>query len=432
MKWTKLCGAVLALLGLVGSVNAGTCAPLGGHGADKGCGCAPAYQPCTSKPVICRPNHRNVCTYQRSCSKQACGSCGTAGGNGAGCGVKSAGCGTSGPSCGSNGSACTTACSKGSGWKLFGLGCKKGCNTGSRCAAPAAAKCAPAADPGCAAPAKCAPIADPGCAAPAKCAAAADPRCAAPAKCAPIADPGCAAPAKCAPVADPGCAAPAKCAPAPAKACDAGATKATRCCTADPAEVAHLIYESQTGCYARHRRRALVKLGKFDCVCNPEIMCAFAHALNDCDERVRKEAAQQIHKQTRKNPCCCSQTVVAALTCALADCDRGVRRAAERALESCGYEVKDCNESKCAPAAPRCVAAATTCAPSAHTAPAAPAYAPAATEAAPAVGAPAADENVAPAPVPEESEPAAYYPSRLKSQNKAKKSGLSNLFGLRS
>ncbi len=430
MKWTKLCGAVLAMLGLVGSANAGTCAPLGGHGADKGCGCAPAYQPCTSKPVICRPNHRNVCTYQRSCSKQACGSCaptsGSGGTNGAGCGSNGAGCGSNGAACVAKAASCDKGCGKG--WSLFGCGPKKSCDKGcgSRCVKPCAAKCAPAADPGCAAPAKCAPVADPGCAAPAKCAPVADPGCAAPAKCAKVADPGCAAPARCAKVADPGCAAP-----APAKACDAGATKATRCCVSNAAEVAQLIYESQTGCYARNRRRALIKLGRFECACNPEIMCAFAHALNDCDENVRKEAAQQIHKQTRKNTCCCSQTVVAALTNALADCDRGVRRAAERALESCGYEVKNCHESKCCPPANRCVAAATNCAPSAAptTAPAASPYAPPATEAAPAVDAPA-DETLAPAPA--EAEPAAYFPSRLKTQNKAKKSGLANLFGLRS
>ncbi len=86
MKWNNLYSAVLAMSGLMGSAMAGTCAPasLGGHGADKASGCAPAYQPCASKPTICRPNHRNVCTYQRACTKQACGTCGPNGGIGNG------------------------------------------------------------------------------------------------------------------------------------------------------------------------------------------------------------------------------------------------------------------------------------------------------------------------------------------------------------
>ena len=40
------------------------------------------------------------------------------------------------------------------------------------------------------------------------------------------------------------------------------------------------------------------KLGdKFDCVCNPEIMVALVYALNDCDEDVRKEAADEIGRR---------------------------------------------------------------------------------------------------------------------------------------
>ncbi|RPI90653.1 MAG: HEAT repeat domain-containing protein [Planctomycetaceae bacterium] len=164
-------------------------------------------------------------------------------------------------------------------------------------------------------------------------------------------------------------------------------------------------------------------------------MCAFVYGLNDCDERVRKEAAVQIRKQTKCNPSCCSQKVVDGLTCALSDCDRGVRRAAERALESCGYEVRDCNKASCAPAAGRCGAAANNCAPAASAAMApatsAPAYAPAASESVPAAPAPEGDVIPVPAPAPAGAEPEAYFPSRLKSQNKAKKSGLANLFGLR-
>lgn len=433
MKWTNLYSAVLAMSGLMGTAIAGTCAPasLGDHGAGKATGCAPAYQPCASKPTICRPNHRNVCTYQRSCTKQACGTCGPNGGLGNGGmgngGLGNSGCGTGNGGCapravaaatscapaasaGSCGTNASTACApkscgvKGLFGKLFG-GCHKGGATGC---APAAAGCAAPAGAGCAPAAVAAN------------------------------DPGCAAPR-------------ASCAPAP---------KAERCCPNNRAEVAQLIHESQTACYAKQRRRALTKLGRLDCACNPEIMHAFAYSLNDCDERVRKEAAEQIHKQTRKNSCCCQAEVVAALTCALADCDRGVRRAAEKALQSCGYEVKNCNESKCAPAAKTCApslagnrgcapsavasnrgcapaaAGANGCAPSAQAmvpaAPAASIYAPSTTEPAPVAPVPAVDDNVAPAPIPEAGEPAAYFPSRLnKTQTKAKKSGLSNLFGLR-
>src|SRR5262249_30747913 len=150
------------------------------------------------------------------------------------------------------------------------------------CAAPTCAP-APAPAPTCAAP-TCAPAPAPTCAAPAPAPA---PTCAAPA-------PTCAAPApKCAPPPAPA-PVPAKCceAPAPAKCCDTGCEK--NCCKADPCEVAHWIYESQTACHAKCRRKAIRKLGKYDCVCNPEIMCAFIYGLNDCDERVRKESARQI------------------------------------------------------------------------------------------------------------------------------------------
>src|SRR5262249_27293803 len=133
----------------------------------------------------------------------------------------------------------------------------------ANCAAPCNTKCCPAT---CAAP--CAP-------APANCSA----------PCAP-APANCAAP--CGPAAA-SCAAP--CGPAPAKCCDSGCQK--QCC-ADPCEVAHWIYESQTACHAKCRRKAIKKLGKYDCVCNPEIMCAFIYGLNDTDERVRKESAVQI------------------------------------------------------------------------------------------------------------------------------------------
>ncbi|HID23613.1 MAG TPA: HEAT repeat domain-containing protein [Planctomycetaceae bacterium] len=126
------------------------------------------------------------------------------------------------------------------------------------------------------------------------------------------------------------------------------------------------MFESQTACYAKDRRKAIDKLGdKFDCVCNPEIMAAFIYALNDTDERVRAEAADEIGDQIRKSDgACCTQEVVEALTAALADCDPKVRRQAQEALEACGYEVVDgcckkkekcvegdkCVADKCAPA----------------------------------------------------------------------------------
>jgi len=419
MKWNKLCGAVLAAAGMMGTAFAGTCAPISqGHAGDKSTGCAPAYQPCASKPVICRPDYRKVCTYQRSCTKQTLNGCniGNHGGLGAGAGTACVTAapthgGSQGGSCGTNAAGCglPTSCGPkkcgllgglGNGGLLGGLfNCKKkSCDTG----------CAPAAKAGCA-PSAVAAV-----------------------------DPGCAAPSR------------AGCAPAPAKAC--GAATATRCCPGNSAEIAALMAESQTACYAKERRRALIKLGKFDCVCNPEIMNAFVIGLNDCDERVRQEAAEQIRKQTRCGTGCCNAQVVAALTCALSDCDRGVRRAAEKALEACGYEVRDCRPKCTTPARPAvaCAPAARACAPAAV---AANGCAPAAVGAngcAPVISAPAAQAMPAPvyapveaapaipeavpaAPAPAADEPAAYYPSKLKTQQtKAKKSGLSNLFGLRS
>lgn len=121
--------------------------------------------------------------------------------------------------------------------------------------------------------------------------------------------------------------------------------------------IAKLIYRSQTACYAKDRRKAIDTLGDdYDCVCNPEIMVAFIYALNDADERVRKEAADEIGDQLRKNPCCCSKEVTAALTAALGDCDKGVVRQAVEALEACGYEVVDgcCDGVCCDPCKKSC------------------------------------------------------------------------------
>jgi hypothetical protein len=188
-------------------------------------------------------------------------------------------------------------------------------------------------------------------------------------------------------------------------------------CCADTCEVADLIYKSQTACYARHRAHAIKKLGSFDCQCNPEIMCAMVYGLNDSDEHVRRESAEQIGHELKKNPCCCSREVTAALTCALADCDRSVRRHAEKALRQCGYDVVDgcCKPSCCGPvggcaSAPMGGQSMPTPAPAPNMAPA-PTPAP------------------APAPAPPE-DSKAYFPSRLKDQQTST-SGLSGLFGLR-
>jgi hypothetical protein len=348
--WIKLSGALLAAMSMINLADAGLLGSLrGGCGAEKGCGCASTCQPACCKPVIVKPCCPNVYTYQRKCSD-----------------IK--------PPC------CDTCCPP------------------ATCCAPAANACAPAAAPAacapaCAAPAACAPAAAPACAAPAACAPAAAPACAAPAACAPA----CAAPAACAPAAAPACAAPCApaataCTPACAPACcntkkggllsglfsskklncgscntcaapdnTCAAPCETRCCNADPCEIAKLIYESQTACYAKDRRAAIRKIGnKFDCICNPEIMTALIVGLNDCDERVRREAADEIGDQIKKNCCCCPQ-VVAALTCALGDCDKHVVKQATEALERCGYEVVDgccnpcgaaqaCGTNGCAPA----------------------------------------------------------------------------------
>jgi len=180
-----------------------------------------------------------------------------------------------------------------------------------------------------------------------------------------------------------------------------------------------------TACYASERRRALDKLGrKYDCCCHPEIMNAFVYGLNDSDERVRKEAADEIGDQVRSNRCCCSPCVVSALTCALADCDRGVRRQAEEALKACGYEIVDgCCNSCCDTGCCSTGCCTTGCASDAcgtATPVAAPAEA--------AQPAPAAAPEAAPAPAPP-AETQAFFPSRLHNKTKSK-SSLAGLFGM--
>ncbi|MEZ6034781.1 MAG: hypothetical protein R3C17_16935 [Planctomycetaceae bacterium] len=71
-------------------------------------------------------------------------------------------------------------------------------------------------------------------------------------------------------------------------------TLAAKCCNDDCCDIAKLIYTSMTACYARQRKAALDTLGRrYDCCCHPEIMNAFVYGLNDTDERVRREAADE-------------------------------------------------------------------------------------------------------------------------------------------
>jgi hypothetical protein len=194
----------------------------------------------------------------------------------------------------------------------------------------------------------------------------------------------------------------------------------TKVCCADPCEVADLIYKSQTACYGRQRAHAIHKLGAYDCQCNPEILCAMVYGLNDADEHVRRESAEQIGHSLKKNPCCCNREVVAALTCALADCDRAVRRHAEKALRQCGYDVVDgcCKQQTCCAAPTGCAAApGGGCGP----APMGPTPTPA----------PSMNPAPAPAPAPAPPEDKAYFPSRLRDQQtQSQPKSLSNMFGL--
>ncbi|MFN5538238.1 MAG: HEAT repeat domain-containing protein [Planctomyces sp.] len=254
----------------------------------------------------------------------------------------------------------------------------------------------PCCDDGCGSDSGCAPV---------SCGAPAGVGCAAPAGCAP--DPNCAAPAGA------GCAAPAGCAADPSCAAPAGDGCGTECgegCSAEDAcEIAKLIYTSMTDCYATKRRNALDELGDYDCSCHPEIINAFVYGLNDTDERVRREAADELGDAARSKSCCCSPAVVSALTCALADCDRGVRRQAEEALEACGYEIVDGNCDGCTEG---CVDG------SCGHHHAAPVEAPA-----------AAAPEAAPAPAPP-AEPQAFFPSRLHNKSQSR-SGLAGLFGMK-
>jgi hypothetical protein len=110
------------------------------------------------------------------------------------------------------------------------------------------------------------------------------------------------------------------------------------CCEAQ--EVCELIYMSQNDCYARGRRAALHRLSnRYDCDQFPDVMTALIYGLNDCDETVRRMAADEIGDQLREHPCCCTDWVVSALSASLCDCDWRVQRESAQALRVCGYTV---------------------------------------------------------------------------------------------
>ena len=305
MKWIRTVAAIMVTVGMSASSQAGLFSFGGNCGAEKSCGCAPTCQPRCCKPTIQRPCQGKSFTYQRACSTLVNPCCK--------------------PSCSAGSNCCPPSCAPACGPKC------------ADCAVP----CAPACGPNGA----CGPVCAPKCS---SCAAPCAPACGPQAKC-------CAAPCGingvCAPACGPNgpcCAVP--CGPVcGTNACCPKACCGDARCNDNACEIAELIYESQTACYAKDRRKAIDRLGdRYNCTCNPEIMMAFVYALNDCDERVRTEAADEIGDQVRRNGCCCMcEKTVAALTCALADCDRHVRHEAEEALEACGYEIVDCCKPSC-------------------------------------------------------------------------------------
>ena len=410
MKWIRFCSAVVATLGLTTASHADLSA-LFSHGSQKSCGCDSACQPTCCTPTITRPCNVSVHTYQRKCSDVKPPCCNTCCAPESCCAVSS-GCGSK-KSClldsllhkHDKGSCCeSSAC----------------CETAPSCAAPAAGCCN--ADPSCAAPAAGCCNAAPSCAAPAGGCCNADPSCAAPAAGCCNAAPSCAAPADacCDNGGSCGCQPKKKCGllsglfgkhHSGGDCCDTGCGDTGCCdtgccqkqCCADPCEIARLIYCSQTACYADDRKDAIDELGdNYDCACNPEIMVAMIYALNDADEEVRAEAADEIGDQLSDNRCCCSQEVITALTCALRDCDRKVRKEAEQALEACGYCIVDgCCNTCCDTGCNTCCdsGCANGCDAGGSSADPTPAPVP-------------AEEEAAPAPAP----PEAYYPSRIRAR----------------
>jgi len=298
MKWIHSLTAVVAIMGMNASAEAGLFSMFGGDrcGAAKCTDYTPTCQPRCCKPTIVRPCCPQTFEYQRKVSSLQAPCC------------KPDCCGDKGPSC-----CAPLSCPKG--------GCPQdGCSTNKFCPPKCSAPKSP--------PRGCTPT-GPGCTSN-------GPGCT-------PSGPGCASNG-------PDCAAP--CGDGCGPVC-CGDNR----CSDDPCLIAELIYKSQTACYADDRADAIDDLGDdYCCLCNPEIMAAFVYALNDCDEDVRAEAADEIGDQVREYGCCCMcDKAVKALTMALADCDREVRHEAEEALELCGYEIVDCCKPSCgAGCGPKC------------------------------------------------------------------------------
>ena len=369
MKWFQICSAVVAMMGMTSAAQAGLLCNSSGNGGCKSCECAPTCQPTCCQPVCAKPVIERPCDTTVHTYQRKV-SC-----------LK--------PPC------CETRCAP-------------------KC-------CAPACGPVCEAPCGPAPCQKKKCGLLGgglfSCLKGGN-SCLGGSSCG---TPAC-GPAPCG---APACGTCNTCAPAPV--CE------VKYCDADPCEIAKLIYESQTACYAKDRKKAIDDLGDFDCECNPEIMGAFLYALNDADERVRANAADEIGDQLRDNNCCCNDEIVAALKTALGDCDRRVRRQAEEALEACGYEIVD---GCCQPCG-----GCNTCGTHAYGAPvhgapihgapveAAPHGAP--TEAAPTAPMPM-DEGAPKATPAPPKDPEAYFPRRLRQtrQPRPVRNPRAGLFGL--
>ncbi len=144
----------------------------------------------------------------------------------------------------------------------------------------------------------------------------------------------------------------------PIAECTTEAEKAAALEQAAALQIARLIFQSQTGCYARDRRAAVHALGDdYDCSQNPEILVAFVYALNDADESVRAKAADEIGDQIHAHPACRAPEIVAALKVALSDCDPAVRREVKQALTACGVDVVKGSDGDCAKPEAKCVPA---------------------------------------------------------------------------
>lgn len=380
MNWIKVCLALTAMLAMGFEAHAGKLSHRRsiGCGAEKACGCASDYKPSCCKPSIKKPCHRNVHSYQRGCAP-----------------AKPMGC---------------TSCAP------------------SSCCAPAAC----AADPACDAP----------CAAEPECAAPAEESCCASDSC----TDGCCK-SKTRRVKTKRCSSK-SCKSCTADACadscgadDSCGCSKTKCCKDecskyDPRKLAQLIYEAQTACYPRQRKRAVHIIGsRYNCKCNPEVMTALMYSMNDANPYVRREATDEIGDQIRKHGCCCTPEMVKALSFALADCDRVVRREAEQALNNCGYEVVGgcCKQRRERCHTKKSSCCETGCADTGCTNGCAPAAAPAEkpVEEAPAPAAEEADiDDAAPAPPVGAQPEQNYFPAKLqKSGRPVKRNTLANLFG---